>query len=235
MLKSLRLYLAQLSMSTVFCVQVLACMESATSGQLATSRCLYALPGRLGRWEFLGDTRLRIVLARRLRQLESQNDHSTSKHRQIPGMGLFFTLLRRLSMTAWVLCKALLNIQRTRWRIRRDRAQGSNALDSRKHIHPHLSGSTLDRKVCSRNQRTFQDPYSVTLQVYLPFFVIDDFITSQRLEAAMLVHALEVLAGLPHALHVWVLERFHDTGPNHYSDNGEEDGATYGVFVTVTH
>jgi len=75
----------------------------------------------------------------------------------------------------------------------------------------------------------------VTLQVYLPFFLTDNFITSQRLEAALQVHALEVMAGLPHALHVRVLERFHDPGPNHYGDNGEEAGAIYGVFVTVTH
>ena len=60
-------------------------------------------------------------------------------------------LLRRLSMMAWVRCKAFLNIQRTRWRIRRDGAQGSDALDSRKHIHSHLPGSALDRELCSRN------------------------------------------------------------------------------------
>jgi len=66
-----------------------------------------------------------------LRRLESQNDHTTSKHRKITGMGLFDTCLRRLLMTAWVRCKAFLNIQRTRRRIRMDGPQGSNAVSMR--------------------------------------------------------------------------------------------------------
>jgi len=39
-------------MSAVFCGQVLASTESATSGQSDTSQCLSALPGRLGRVKF---------------------------------------------------------------------------------------------------------------------------------------------------------------------------------------
>jgi len=42
-------------MSAVFCGQVLASTESATSGQLATSQCLSALPGRLRRGKFVLD------------------------------------------------------------------------------------------------------------------------------------------------------------------------------------
>jgi len=37
-----------------------------------------------------------------LRRLESQNDHLTSRHRVVAGMGLLFTLIWRLSMRAWV-------------------------------------------------------------------------------------------------------------------------------------
>jgi len=42
-------------MSAVFCGQALASTESATSGQSATSQCLSALPGRLGRGKFVLD------------------------------------------------------------------------------------------------------------------------------------------------------------------------------------
>jgi len=73
------------------------------------------------------------------------------------------------------------------------------------------------------------------LQVYLPCFITDNFVTSQRLEAELLVHALDVMSNLPHSLFVRVLERFHNPNPDHYDDNGEEDGAIYCVFMTVTH
>jgi len=48
-------------MSAVFCGQGLASMESATSGQLATSQCLSALPSWLGRGKFVpvSDGRIR--------------------------------------------------------------------------------------------------------------------------------------------------------------------------------
>ena len=42
-------------MSAVFCGQALVSTESATSGQSATSQCLSALPGRLGRGKFVPD------------------------------------------------------------------------------------------------------------------------------------------------------------------------------------
>jgi len=56
-----------LSMSAVFCGQFLACTESATWRQSATSRCLSALPGRLGRVEFVRGARRRSALARNCR------------------------------------------------------------------------------------------------------------------------------------------------------------------------
>jgi len=40
-------------MLTVFCGQALVSIESATSGQSASSQCLSALPGRLGRGKFV--------------------------------------------------------------------------------------------------------------------------------------------------------------------------------------
>ena len=170
-----------------------------------------------------------------LRLLESQNDHTSSKHRQIPGMGLILTLLRRLSMTAWMRCRAFLNVQRTRLRIRKERAQGSDAGDTRQYIYPHLPGVSLARELRSFYRRDFQGPHRATLQVYLPWFITDNFVTSQRLEAALQVHALDVTSHLPHSLFVRVLERFQDPGPDHYGENGEEAGAMYCVFMTVTH
>ena len=45
----------ELSMLVVFCGQVLASMESTTSGQLTTCQCLSALPGRLRKVECVLD------------------------------------------------------------------------------------------------------------------------------------------------------------------------------------
>jgi len=42
-------------MFAFFCGKTLASTESATSGQSATSRCLSALPGQLGRGKFVLD------------------------------------------------------------------------------------------------------------------------------------------------------------------------------------
>ena len=132
-------------------------------------------------------------------------------------------------------CPQILNFQRTHRRIRKDGAQGSDAADSRQYIYPHLAGVALDRKLCNRNRRDLQDPHRATLQVYLPWFITNNFVTSQRLEAALQVHALDIMSHLPHSLFVRVLERFQDPGPDHYGENGKEAGAMYCVFMTVTH
>jgi len=66
-------------------------------------------------------------------------------------------------------------------------------------------------------------------------FITDNFVTSQRLEAGLQVHALDVMSHLPHSLFVRALERFHDPGPDHYGENGEEASAIYCIFMTVTH
>ena len=103
------------------------------------------------------------------------------------------------------------------------------------YIYPHLPGVTLVRELRSRNRRDFQDPHRATLQVYLSLFITNNFVTSQRLEAALQVHALDVMSHLPHSLFVRVLERFQDPGPDNYGENGEEAGAIYCDFMTVTH
>jgi len=82
-------------------------------------------------------------------------------------MGLIYTLLQRLSMTAWKRCKAFLNVQQTLRRIRTDGAQGSSAKNGCKRIRLHLPGHALDREIRSRNQSDFHDPHRATLQVYL--------------------------------------------------------------------
>jgi hypothetical protein len=169
-----------------------------------------------------------------LRRLESQNDHLTSKHRVVADMGLLFTLIRRLSMLAWVRCQAFFNVQRTRRRIRMDGVQGSSALNACRRIRPHLPGTAQERELRNRNRRSFLDPHRGTLQVYLPFFVTDDFITSKRLEAALQHRTLQVMAGLPPAMLARVHERFLDA-PRSFGENGEEAGAIYCVFVTVMH
>jgi len=115
-------------------------------------------------------------------RLESQNDHLTSKHCVDAGMGLLFTLIRHLSMLAWVRCQAFCNAQRTRRRIRMDRAQGSSAL---RRIRPHLPGTAQERELRNRNRCSFLDPHRATLQVHLPFFATDNFIRSKQLEAAL--------------------------------------------------
>jgi len=52
-LRALRLPRARLSRSAIFCEQVLACKESATSEYSTTSQCLGALLGRLWRVKFV--------------------------------------------------------------------------------------------------------------------------------------------------------------------------------------
>jgi len=116
-----------------------------------------------------------------------------------------------------------------------DRAQGSNALDACKSSHPHLPGRALDRELRSRNRLTFLDPHRATLAVYFPYFITENFVTSQRLEAAPQHHTLQVMVGLPPAVQTCVQERFLGPPPSSYGDNGEEAGAIYCVFVTVTH
>ena len=91
-----------------------------------------------------------------------------------------------------------------------------------------------EREMRDRNRRSFLDPHRATLQIYLPSFVTDNFITSQRLEAAMQHRTLQVMACLPPALQPRVHERFLDA-PRSFGENGEEAGAIYCVFVTVTH
>jgi len=99
-----------------------------------------------------------------LRRLESQNDHLTSKHCVVAGMGLLFTLIRRLNMLAWVRCQAFFNVQRTRRRIRMDEVQGSSALNARRRIRPHLPGTAQERELRNHNRRSFLDPHRATLQ-----------------------------------------------------------------------
>jgi len=70
--------------------------------------------------------------------------------------------------------------------------------------------------------------------VYLPFFATDNFVTSKRLEAVLQHRTLEVMASLPAAMQARVHERFLDA-PRSFGENGEEAGAIYCVFVTVTH
>jgi len=125
-------------------------------------------------------------------------------------------------------------VQRTRRCICTDRAQGSSARNGRRRIRPHLPGTALEREFRDRNQRSLLDPHCATLQVYLPYFVTDNFITSQCLEAALQHHTLQVMAGLPPALQPRVHERFLDA-PRSFGENGEEAGAIYCVFVTATH
>ena len=105
---------------------------------------------------------------------------------------------------------------------------------ARRRIRPHLPGTAQERERRDRNRRSFLDPYSTSLQVYLPCFVTDNFITSQRLEHAMQHRTLQVIAGLPPALQARFHERFLDA-PRSFGENSEEDNAIYCVFFTVTH
>jgi len=63
-------------------------------------------------------------------------------------------------------------------------ARSSSAHISRRRIRQHLPG-TAQEEFRDRNQRSLLDPHRATLQVYLPFFVTDNFITSQRLKVAL--------------------------------------------------
>jgi len=127
-----------------------------------------------------------------LRRLKSQNNHVTSKHRVVAGMDLFFTLIQRLSMRAWVRCQAFLNVsgragafartehkaQRSRWPLAHSAApsgQGRGAGEAQPQP-PLVSGST------SR------------LAPSVPAFVTDNFITSQRLETMIQHRTLQVMA-----------------------------------------
>jgi len=87
-----------------------------------------------------------------------------------------------------------------------DGAQGSSARFGRRCVRPHLPGTALEREFCDRNQHSLLNPHRATLQVYLLYFVTDNFITSQRLDAALQHHTLHVMAGLPPALQPWVHE-----------------------------
>jgi len=73
------------------------------------------------------------------------------------------------------------------------------------------------------------------LQVYLPYFITDNFVTSHRLEAVLQHHALQVMACLPPALQSRAYERFLDPAPDSYGYNGEQADAVYCVFGTATH
>jgi len=66
-------------------------------------------------------------------------------------------------MQAWEQCKAFLNVQRTRHRIRMDGAQGSSARNGRRRIHPHLPGTAQERESRNRNRRSLLDPHCATL------------------------------------------------------------------------
>ena len=135
----------------------------------------------------------------------------------------------------WILrCQTFFKVQRTRRRIRTDGAQGSSACNTRRRIRPHLLGTAEERERRDRNCRSFLDPHRVSLQVYRPCFVTDNFITSQRLEAVIQHRTLQVMAGLPPALQARLHERFLDA-PHSCADKGEEDDAVYCVFSTVTH
>jgi len=63
---------------------------------------------------------------------------------------------------------------------------------------------------CCASDSRLHHPHRATLQVYLPYFVTNNFVTSQRLEAALQRHAVQVLAGLPLRLQSRVHERFLD-------------------------
>jgi len=113
-----------------------------------------------------------------------------------------------------------------------DGAQGSSAINARRCIRPHLPGTPQEHELRNRNRHSFLDPHRATLQV--PFFVTDNFITSQCLEAALQHRTHEVMAGLPPAMQARVHERFLDA-PRSFGENCEEAGAIYSVFVAVTH
>jgi len=85
-----------------------------------------------------------------------------------------------------------------------DEAQGSSALNVCCHIWPLLPGTAQEHELRNRNSRSFLDPHCATLQVYLPFFVTDNFVTSMRVEAVLRHQALQVMASLPSALQAQV-------------------------------
>ena len=110
-----------------------------------------------------------------------------------------------------------------------------SAYSTHKPPPPHML-SVCSAVACGQscNCHSFLDPHRTSLQVYLPCFVTDNFITSQRLEAVIQHRTLQVMAGLPPALQARLHERFLDA-PHSCADKGEEDDAVYCVFSTVTH
>jgi len=116
-----------------------------------------------------------------------------------------------------------------------------------KKILPHLPDTPLDRELRSArrhctarhgvapdtplsSQTPAQQP---TLQVYLPYFVNNNFETSQRLALALQHCTLQQVAGLDPAMQARVVTRMLGNG-DFNGENGELDGAIYEVFVTVT-
>jgi len=119
---------------------------------------------------------------------------------------------------------------------------------SRKKILPHFPGTPLDRELRSAHRHctarhsvapdtplSSQTPaQQPTLQVYLPYFVTDNFETSQRLELVLQHRTLQQVAGLDPAMQARVATCMLGNG-DFNGENGEFDGAIYVVFVTVTH
>jgi len=118
---------------------------------------------------------------------------------------------------------------------------GAFARTAHKLVAPAIAASAFghtclaeEREWRDRNRRSFVDLHHASLQVYLPCFVTDNFITSQRLEAALQHCTLDVMVGLLPGVQARVHERFLDA-PRSFGDNSEEDDAIYCEFVTVTH
>ena len=80
----------------------------------------------------------------------------------------------------------------------------------------------------------FADPQRATLQVYMPYFVTNNFVTSQLLERALQARTLEVTLVLDD-VHARRVRSCYFANGDLNGENGYEDNAIYCVFVTVTH